>query len=245
MKPQPRARHGGSREHNHHCCRGVPHRLRHRLQGWRNALLRTAAKREGGRMTDQTPRFWAHVVKSDGCWLWNGSLIRAGYGTLSHSVKPKLAHRYSWVLHNGPIPVGLFVCHHCDVRNCVRPDHLFLGTHSDNMRDALAKGRYAHQRMTHCKNGHPRSDYARPLRSPDKPRYCIQCSRDEWHRRADRFLAAGLNVSGRPYKTPPGWSTCLRGHAWTPENTRITTVGRRMCRACNSAKERERYARSS
>lgn len=97
---------------------------------------------------DLATRFWSKVEKTDGCWLWRGSTNpRSGYGMLGviedGRKLHKYAHRKSWEMANGSIPPGLFVCHHCDVRNCVRPDHLFLGTHTDNMRDAASKGRLA------------------------------------------------------------------------------------------------------
>lgn len=97
-------------------------------------------------------RFWEQVAKSDGCWLWTGTTGTRGYGQIkrrlafNHKIVVA-AHRVSWELHFGPIPPGLFVCHKCDVRACVRPDHLFLGTGSDNVQDMLRKGRWA--RITH------------------------------------------------------------------------------------------------
>jgi HNH endonuclease len=88
-------------------------------------------------------RFWAKVDRGDGsgCWLWTGATEFGGYGHLTRNQRDKTAHRFSWELHYGPIPKGRLVCHWCDVKLCVRPDHLWLGTNDQNMADAKAKGR--------------------------------------------------------------------------------------------------------
>lgn len=86
-------------------------------------------------------RFWQYVEKSDGCWNWTG-YKRRGYGRLAVARnRMKDAHRLSYELHAGAVPDGLYVCHHCDNRACVRPDHLYLGTQSQNIRDAYQRNR--------------------------------------------------------------------------------------------------------
>ncbi len=78
-----------------------------------------------------------------GCWLWTASWDTLGYGSIVESVTNHIqrAHRVSWELHRGPIPTGLCVLHKCDTPACVNPDHLFLGTHQENMTDRNKKGR--------------------------------------------------------------------------------------------------------
>lgn len=91
-------------------------------------------------------RFWKYVHKTDTCWLWTAHKNRKGYGGFGVNGRSGEAHRFSWVLHFGPIPDGLCVLHNCpggDNPSCVRPDHLFLGTKADNCRDRHAKGRDA------------------------------------------------------------------------------------------------------
>lgn len=82
-----------------------------------------------------------HKPELGPCWLWTACSNDRGYGEFQYFGKRTAAHRVSWLLNIGEIPSGLFVCHSCDVRLCVNPEHFFLGTAKDNMQDAKAKGR--------------------------------------------------------------------------------------------------------
>ena len=98
------------------------------------------AKHTPGKTIKQ--RFDERVFYSpDGCWYWTGSKFKAGYGSLLIEGKSKQAHRVSYQLHKGEITNGLFVCHTCDNKICVNPDHLWLGTCLDNVKDMIDKGR--------------------------------------------------------------------------------------------------------
>lgn len=87
-------------------------------------------------------RFWNLVIKGPDCWEWSGCRHPRGYGLFSFEPGSRqLAHRVVWQLINGMIPPSLCVLHRCDNPPCVRPEHLFLGTQCDNMKDMAAKGR--------------------------------------------------------------------------------------------------------
>ncbi len=107
------------------------------------------------RVQTMEQRFWKKVDKTDSCWQWTGS-TNGKYGKIRCEDQGPLlyAHRYSYLLHYGDYDQSMQVCHHCDNPLCVRPDHLFLGTRSDNMQDAVSKGRHSSVRKTHCPHGH-------------------------------------------------------------------------------------------
>ena len=137
-------------------------------------------------------RFWSKVQKTDGCWLWTGSRNRTwAYGRFRSGPgrRSVLAHRFAWELVHGPIPGGLFVCHHCDNPSCVNPEHLFLGTHTDNMRDMVNKGRDVNRNreLTHCKHGHEFTE--ENTRRRRLGRSCRACDH-RWNKERVRALPA-------------------------------------------------------
>jgi len=96
------------------------------------------------RLLELRRRFWGYVACHEGqdaCWLWQGGCFTNGYGQFRVGAQKLRAHRFAWKLFYGAIPKGMLVCHRCDKKGCVRPDHLFLGTQKDNIADMDAKGR--------------------------------------------------------------------------------------------------------
>ena len=93
-----------------------------------------------GIVVDINKRFWDKVEKTDTCWNWTASSADGRYGQFKYNGTMVLAHRLSWKLHNGPIPEGKHVLHKCNNPRCVNPKHLYIGTHTDNMRDKFKDG---------------------------------------------------------------------------------------------------------
>ncbi len=93
--------------------------------------------------------YYTYPEPNTGCWLWGGAVNSSGYGTLRIGENNLLAHRLQWERYNESIPKGMCICHTCDVRACVNPDHLFLGTYADNTRDASKKGRLPRGEKNH------------------------------------------------------------------------------------------------
>ena len=160
----------------------------------------------GRRRDNESPisRFYENLVfGSTSCWSWR-KVLPLGYGAC-YMLGERFAHRVSWILHNGPIPDGLFVLHKCDVRNCVNPDHLFLGTKSDNRQDQIRKGRqprgWKRKKNTQIGENHPLAKIR------DKDVVDIRAK-----------LAAGQSGASiaREYGVSPGMIYHIaKGRAWT------------------------------
>jgi hypothetical protein len=111
------------------------------------------------------PLIWARIQKrlqkvESGCWLYTGHIHPFGYVQISYHSQRERAHHIVYRATKGPIPDGMVVMHSCDVRHCLNPDHLSLGTQSENIIDAVKKGRQFHRAKTHCPAGHAYAEHA-------------------------------------------------------------------------------------
>ncbi len=136
--------------------------------------------------------FLLKVKITESCWLWLGSVSGNGYGDLWVGKKHMNAHRYSYTLHKGEIPDGMHILHSCDNRPCVNPDYLSIGTNSDNINDAIKKGRFrplrknkngdsigisSRHKSSLCFNGHDITKKENIYTSPNSRRFCKVCDK--------------------------------------------------------------------
>lgn len=136
---------------------------------------------------DAETRFWAKVNKTDGCWLWTGGTVK-GYGKLWTGVdgpRETLAHRFSYELHNGPIPDGAVLDHLCRMPTCVRPDHL---EPTDNYTNVVTRGQGLFARRAKadgCHKGHPWTPENTYIRKDTGHRVCRACAAERRRQRAE------------------------------------------------------------
>jgi hypothetical protein len=154
--------------------------------------------------------FWSKVKKTATCWNWKGS-TNYTYGLFIIKRKLFFAHRFVWLITNGPIPEAMLVCHTCDNTLCVRPNHLFLGTQADNMRDCKEKGRMRNQNTAKkiCIRGHPlvESNIVPSLFKSAGRRECLICHKETQRRARDRRMKQMALSQAKVVDVPKGLPT--------------------------------------
>lgn len=178
-----------------------------------------------------------YVVDSvTGCWVWTNGLKKAGYAGLLFRGAFYYGHRFSYLIHVGPIPEGLHIDHLCRNRACVRPDHLEAVTCRENILrgEGLAA---ANAGKTHCKRGHAFTEDNTKLTA--RGRTCRTCHRN-WRLYTPGPGKAAAQPSEPVRRISP--DHCANGHEYTEENTRISR-GKRVCRECQRRYRRESYTR--
>ncbi len=194
-----------------------------------------------GDATSLPDRFWTKVDKNGPvpdyrpdlgpCWLWLAGRISGGYSKFVIDQRQVLGHRVVYEDAVGPIPDGFHVDHLCRIRHCVNPDHLEPVTPYEN----FIRGQSPVRRnidKTHCKQGHPYNE-ENTYYGPDG-RKCRPCERAGKARR----LAAFRSLVPKKHRNSMK-AECIRGHAFTPENTHITPRGTRQCRKCRGEYKRK------
>lgn len=109
--------------------------------------------KRGPKVVSPEKRFWRFVKKTPGCWLWTGFVMEYGYGKFANGdghTKVQ-AHRFAYEMYHGRLPKTRKVLHTCDVRHCVRKEHLYVGTNKKNTQDMMARGRNRHDGAGHPK----------------------------------------------------------------------------------------------
>jgi hypothetical protein len=169
------------------------------------------------------------------CWLWQLGLTPTGYAKtfIAGFGKNTRVHRASYAIFVGPIPDGLTIDHLCRVKHCCNPAHLEPVTDEENRRRAIANGLVVGRfvRQTHCKHGHELvGENVRTSKNGN--RFCVICHRAR-HRKYMREWSRKRRTALRPFH-PKGADHCVRGHAYTPDNTVIDKAGNRRCGTCRN-----------
>lgn len=193
-----------------------------------------------------------------GCLEWTGFRRKNGYGmTHVKGLRQSATHRLMYMAAHGPIPHGLVVMHACDNPPCINPRHLSVGTHTENLRQSVAKGRHHEARKTHCHRGHL-LDGDNLYVCPEGRRHCKHCDRAK-----QRIMAGWPEDLAYSVPKKQGWppkglkrvvpkpvrkrlsSHCGKGHELVGANRYVTPAGYAQCRKCKQdARDRFEARRS-